>query len=109
MVVLGIGNPGHGVDEGHALVKALELEAAADGFDVIGQFPARYVRQQGLGFRAGKGRDAAFAGDAVAVGQVTDSVHGGLQMCDREFFRDLCSFVGGLVHSQFTRFSYIAQ
>ena len=40
MVAFLVGDPGHGVHEGHGLVEALELEVLEDLLVVVGQRPA---------------------------------------------------------------------
>src|SRR5690625_2822982 len=41
-----IGNPGHGVDEGHGFVEALEVKAAVDLCAVVIGLPAGHLRQK---------------------------------------------------------------
>jgi len=68
VVVFAVGNPGHGIDEGHGFVKSFKFKALGYSCCIITQHPPGDLAHRGLSFLAVHGGYAAFTGLAVAVG-----------------------------------------
>ena len=52
MVVLGMSDPGNGIDEGHGLMKVLELKRSLDAIALLDKLPAAELLQIDLTFSA---------------------------------------------------------
>ncbi len=77
-MILAMGHERQCVHERHGPIVIVEAEGLGEGVAVLGQFPARHLRQQFAHARFAETVLAAAQGDAMGLDERNEVVHGGL-------------------------------